>query len=69
MYVSKPLRGARVTAARPGTETKPAVVGKGSGQVTNGEDRRYSRTHDCNLSRPARMVQAAGGVYSSLTMR
>ena len=60
-----------VAAAVPlaGTETKPAVVGKGSGQVTNGEDRRYSRTHDCNLSRPARMVQAAGGVYSSLTMR
>src|SRR5580704_5331359 len=40
-----------VSAAVPraGTETKPAVVGKGSGQVANGEDRRYSRTHDCNL--------------------
>ena len=33
-----------------GTETKPAVVGKGSGQVANGEDWRYSRTHNCNLS-------------------
>jgi hypothetical protein len=30
------------------TETKSAVVGKGSGQVTNREDRRYSRTHYCN---------------------
>jgi hypothetical protein len=50
-----------VAAALPlvGTETKPAVVGKGSGQVTNGEDRCYSRTHDCNLSRPARAVQTA----------
>ena len=48
-----------VAAAVPlaGTEAKPAVVGKGSGQLTNGEDRRYSRTHDCNLSRPARAVQ------------
>jgi hypothetical protein len=44
-----------VAAAIPlaGTETKPAVVGKGSGQVTNREDWRYSRTHDCNLSRPS----------------
>src|SRR5271169_1804618 len=44
-----------VSAAAPlaGTETKPAVVGKGSGQVTNREDRRYSRTHHCNLSRPS----------------
>ena len=44
-----------VSAAAPltGTETKPAVVGKGSGQVTNREDRRYSRIHDCNLSRPS----------------
>ena len=50
-----------VSAAVPlaGTETKPAVVGKGSGQVTNREDGRYSRTHDCNLSRPARAVQAS----------
>jgi hypothetical protein len=50
-----------VSAAVPGagTETKPAVIGKGSGQVTNREDRRYSRTHDCNLSRPARAVQAS----------
>jgi hypothetical protein len=50
-----------VAAALPlaGTETKPAVVGKSSGQVTNGEDRCYSRTHDCNLSRPARAVQTA----------
>jgi hypothetical protein len=39
------------------TETEPAVVGKGGGHVTNREDRRYSRTHDCNLSRPARAVQ------------
>jgi hypothetical protein len=38
------------------TETKPAVIGKGSGHVTNREDRGYSRTHDCNLSRPARAV-------------
>jgi hypothetical protein len=50
-----------VSAAAPlaGTETKAAVIGKGSGQVTNGEDRRYSRTHDCNLSRPARAVQGS----------
>jgi hypothetical protein len=42
-----------VSAAAPlaGIETKAAVVGKGSGQVANREDRRYSRTHDCNLSR------------------
>ena len=42
-----------VSAAAPlaGAETKPAVVGKGSGQVTHRKDRRYSRTHDCNLSR------------------
>lgn len=33
------------------TETKPAVVGKGSDQVTNWKDRRYSRTHACNLPR------------------
>jgi hypothetical protein len=39
-------------APRAGTETKPAVIGKGSVQVTNRENRRYSRTHDCNL--PAR---------------
>ena len=41
-----------VPAAVPlaGTETDPAVVGKGSGQVTNREDRRYSRTHHRNLS-------------------
>ena len=47
-----------VSAAVPlaGTETKPAVVGKGSGQVTDREDRRYSRAHDCNLSRPTRAV-------------
>ena len=50
-----------VAAAVPlaGTETEPAIVGKGSGQVANGEDRCYSRTHDCNLSRPARAVQTA----------
>ena len=30
-----------------GTETEPAVVDKGSVQVANREDRRYSRTHDC----------------------
>jgi len=42
-------------APRAGTETKPAVVGKGSGKVTNRKDRRYSRIHDCNLpARPAR---------------
>ncbi len=42
-----------VSAAMPlaGTETKPAVIGKGSSQVADWEDRRYSRTHDCNLSR------------------
>jgi hypothetical protein len=34
-----------------GTETKAAIVGKGSGQVANREDWRHSRTHDCNLSR------------------
>ena len=53
-----------VSAAVPlaGTETKPAVVGKGSGQVTNREDRRYSRTHNCNLSGPARAVQATGAL-------
>ena len=47
-----------VSAAVPltGTETKPTVVGKGGVQVTNREDRRYSRTHHCNLSRPARNV-------------
>ena len=39
-------------APRAGTETKPAVVGQGSIQVTNRKNRRYSRTHDCNL--PAR---------------
>ena len=40
-----------VSAALPpaGTESKPAVVGKGSIQVANRENRRYSRTHDCNL--------------------
>jgi hypothetical protein len=46
-----------VSAAEPraGTETKPAVVAKGSGKVTNRKDRRYSRIHDCNLpARPAR---------------
>jgi hypothetical protein len=44
-----------VPAAVPlaGAETKPAVVGKGSGQVTDREDRRYSRTHHRNLSRPS----------------
>jgi hypothetical protein len=47
-------------APRAGTETEPAVVGKGSIQVTNWENRRYSRTHDCNL--PAR---ARGGVQAS----
>ncbi len=50
-----------VSAAAPlaGTETEPAVVGKGSGQVTNRENRRYSRTHHRNLSRPSpRGVQA-----------
>ncbi len=41
------------TAPLASTETKPAVVGKGSGQVTNREDRCYSRIHDCNLSRPS----------------
>jgi ketosteroid isomerase-like protein len=30
-------------------EPEPAVIGKGSDQVTDGEDRRYSRTHHCNL--------------------
>jgi hypothetical protein len=51
-----------VSAAMPlaGTETKPAIVGKGSGQVTNREYRRYSRTHDCNLSRLARGRPAHG---------
>jgi len=39
------------------TETKPAVVGKGSGHVPNREDRRYSRAHDRNLSRPARTAE------------
>src|SRR5271165_94212 len=40
-----------ISAAVPlaGTETKPAVIGEGSIQVTNREDRRYSRTHDGNL--------------------
>jgi hypothetical protein len=33
-----------------GTETETAVVDKGSVQVANREDRRYSRTHDCDLS-------------------
>ena len=52
-----------VPAAVPvaGTETKPAVVGKGSNQVTNWEDRRYSRTHECNLPRQARAVSARDG--------
>jgi hypothetical protein len=31
------------------TETKSAVVGKGRDQVTHWKDRRYSRTHGCNL--------------------
>jgi hypothetical protein len=56
-----------------GTETKPAVEGKGSGQVTNGEDRCYSRTHDCNLSRLAGAVQTAAAFrrwgVSPLTIR
>jgi hypothetical protein len=43
------------------TKAKPAVVGKGRKQVTNWEDRRYSRTHECNLPRPARAVPANGG--------
>jgi hypothetical protein len=44
-----------VSAAVPlaGTETKAAVVGKGSGQVANREDRRYSGTRSWNLSRPS----------------
>ena len=48
-----------VSAAAPlaGTETKPAVVSEGSGHVTNWEDRCYSCTHDCNLSRAARALQ------------
>jgi hypothetical protein len=45
----------------PDTETKPAVVGKGGNQVTHWEDRRYSRTHECNLPRGARAVLANGG--------
>ncbi len=59
-----------VAAATPlaGTETKPAVVGKGSGQVANGEDRRYSRTHDCNLSRSARAVFGSFGAMSLSSM-
>jgi hypothetical protein len=40
------------------TETKPAVVGKGSNQAANRKDRRYSRTHECNLPRGARDVVA-----------
>ena len=31
------------------TETKPAVVGKGGNQASDRKDRRYSRTHECNL--------------------
>jgi hypothetical protein len=44
-----------VSAAVPlaGSEPKPAVVGKGSGQVANREDRRYSGTRSWNLSRPS----------------
>jgi len=44
-----------VPAAAPlaDTETKPAVIGKGSAQVTNRENRRDTRTHHCNLSRPS----------------
>jgi hypothetical protein len=50
-----------VSAATPlaCTETKPAVVSEGSGHVTNREDRCYSCTHDCNLSRAASRPAAA----------
>ena len=60
-----------VSAAVPlaGTETKSAVVGKGSGQVTNREDGRYSRTHDCNLSRPARRVLLPPGESFQVVVR
>src|ERR1700733_4821478 len=45
-------------------EAKPAVVGKGSKQVTYWKDRRYSRTHECNLPRLARAAPAIGGTRS-----
>ena len=45
---------------RAGTETQPAIVGKGRVQVTNRENRRYSRTHDCNLPARARAGVQAG---------
>ncbi len=52
-----------VSAATPraGAEAKPAIIGKGSGQVANREDRRYSGTHDYNLSRRYRMLSAHRG--------
>jgi hypothetical protein len=31
-------------------KAKPAVVGKGSDQVAYRKDRRYSRTHQCNVT-------------------
>jgi hypothetical protein len=43
------------------TETKPAVVGKGSNQAANWKDRRYSRTHECNLPRGAARRRPATG--------
>ena len=64
-------RDVAVPAAMPvaDVETKPAVVGKGSDQVSNWKDRRYSRTHDCNLSRSARAVQAAPGWSAARGLR
>jgi len=42
-------------------ETKPAVVGKGSNQAANWKDRRYSRTHECNLPPGAARCRPAAG--------
>ena len=47
------------------TETKPAVVGKGNGHIMNREDRRYSCTHDCNLSPPRLPCRAAEAAYQT----
>ena len=69
--ISAPSKVTKPYPRRPlaGTEIKPAVVGKGSGQVTNREDRRYSRTHDCDLSRPARLELAAASGRDPLRRR
>jgi hypothetical protein len=44
-------------------ETKRAVVGKRSDQVTNGKDRRYSCTHERNLPGASRR-RGQGGTGS-----